>query len=111
MRQLRLSSLNIDPEVRVCPEPATKLGIFSDIYILLEALQDLMIIQRPLSPPPLEERPVGDLTVEEMRDLIRQQRVRNDSYIDETLCLIFGIMPLTYIYRPKLSSKPSINRG
>jgi hypothetical protein len=40
-----------------------------------EALQELMVIPRSQSPVPLEDRPVEDLTVGEMRALIERQRV------------------------------------
>jgi hypothetical protein len=39
------------------------------------ALQTLMILDRSQTPVPLEERPLEDLTREEMAELIRRQRV------------------------------------
>jgi len=41
-----------------------------------EALQDLRIIPRTPTPVPLEDRPLEELTAEEMRELLRRQRVQ-----------------------------------
>jgi hypothetical protein len=43
--------------------------------VLLEALRAMYIVPRTPSPVPLEERNVEDLTLEEMRELLRRQRV------------------------------------
>ncbi|KAK2763970.1 hypothetical protein FQN54_009589 [Arachnomyces sp. PD_36] len=57
---------------RIGGEP---LAVFVFKYRSKRALQDLMIIPRSPSPlPPPAQRPVDNLTVEEMRQLIREQR-------------------------------------
>jgi hypothetical protein len=50
----------------------------SDIFIA--ALQSEMIIPRSPSPVDLGETAVEDLTPEQMREMIRRQRVRRNSY-------------------------------
>jgi hypothetical protein len=41
-----------------------------------EALKSLLIIDRTPEPVPLEERPIEELSREEMQELLRRQRVR-----------------------------------
>ncbi|KAK2813107.1 hypothetical protein FQN50_000784 [Emmonsiellopsis sp. PD_5] len=50
------------------------IATFTFKYRSKKALQGLLIIPRTPSPVPLEDRPVEDLTVEEMRILIERQR-------------------------------------
>ena len=50
------------------------------LYRTRNALQSEMIIPRSPSPQPLEERAEEDLTPEEMRELIRRQKVDLDVF-------------------------------
>ncbi|KAL2041144.1 hypothetical protein N7G274_006088 [Stereocaulon virgatum] len=58
------------------------IAIFKFNYRSRKALQGLHLIPRTPSPPrnltpvPLEERPIDDLALEEMRELLRRQRAR-----------------------------------
>ena len=40
-----------------------------------EALQDMLLIPRTPTPPPLEDRPLEELSVEELRELAGRQKV------------------------------------
>ncbi|KAK5680042.1 hypothetical protein LTS10_007990 [Elasticomyces elasticus] len=51
-------------------------------YRSLAALQALHIIPRTPSPVPLEERPVEELSIDEMRELVTRQRAKEASQAD-----------------------------
>ncbi|TKA68521.1 hypothetical protein B0A55_08169 [Friedmanniomyces simplex] len=55
------------------------LAIFLFKYRSRAALQALHLIPRTPSPLPLEDRPVEELTIDDMRELIRRQRVKGSA--------------------------------
>ncbi|KAL1393605.1 hypothetical protein HDK64DRAFT_315114 [Phyllosticta capitalensis] len=62
---------NIDPE-------HAPLALCSFRYRSKEALQSMYLIPRTPEPIPLEDRPIEDLTAEEMRELLRRQKEQLD---------------------------------
>lgn len=62
--------------------------LFTNIWIS-DALKALHIIPRSPSPVPLEERDVDSLSLEEIRELVRRQRVRSDSLMGLRITDIF----------------------
>lgn len=51
------------------------MALYSFRYRSKEALQSMYLIPRTPEPIPLEDRPIEDLTAEEMRELLRRQKV------------------------------------
>ncbi|KAF2086114.1 hypothetical protein K490DRAFT_45117 [Saccharata proteae CBS 121410] len=66
-------------------EKALKGRAVSHSYRSKEALNSLHIIPRDPTPLPLEERPIEDLNPEEMRELLRRQKVRSSAAFSQSI--------------------------
>jgi len=81
--------------------------------ILLEALQSLYLIPRTPSPVPLEDRPVDELTPDEMRQLIVQQRVwqNNISRYAGTHCTYANMIQESQVQTQKIKREVKRERS